>query len=124
MIKSTSSGEVHSFDDFAILHRWIVEHRVSRDDLLSRTGEQWRALGTIAELAPFFQTALQLPDSERVVRPLTQDRASGSRQQTQCGAASTETISALIARRFAIRRIVAEAGTRFSTRSCRNHTEP
>jgi len=50
-----ASGEVLTFRELATLQKWIVEGRVARDDELSATGEGFRRLGSIAELAPFFQ---------------------------------------------------------------------
>ncbi|MHB1845377.1 MAG: zinc-ribbon domain-containing protein [Deltaproteobacteria bacterium] len=49
------SGEVISCKDLGELQRWIVERRVSRDDEVSLSGDAWRALGGMPELASFFQ---------------------------------------------------------------------
>jgi predicted Zn finger-like uncharacterized protein len=49
------SGNVFSFKELTTLQKWIVERKVSRDDEISLTGEAWKRLGNIAELASFFQ---------------------------------------------------------------------
>ena len=48
-------GSVLSFKELTTLQKWIVERRVSRDDEISKSGETWKRLGSIAELASFFQ---------------------------------------------------------------------
>ncbi len=53
------SGEAFSFDSLATLHKWIIERRVARDDEISRSGQSWKELGDIAELAPFFHVVDQ-----------------------------------------------------------------
>jgi len=58
----TASGETQSFGSLKDLQRLIAEGKVSEDDKLARTGEGWKRLGDIAELATFFQAA-------RVARP-------------------------------------------------------
>ncbi|MCB9547287.1 MAG: zinc-ribbon domain-containing protein [Myxococcales bacterium] len=47
-------GEVREFRDLATLQQWIVERKVARDDEISKTGESWKTLGSIVELASFF----------------------------------------------------------------------
>ena len=49
------SGNIFSFKELTTLQKWIVERKVSRDDEISLTGEAWKRLGNIAELASFFQ---------------------------------------------------------------------
>lgn len=49
------SGNTFTFKDLTTLQKWIVERKVSRDDEISLTGETWKRLGDIAELATFFQ---------------------------------------------------------------------
>lgn len=51
----TASGKVMKFKELTTLQQWIVERRVSRDDQISKSGETWKRLGDIAELASFFQ---------------------------------------------------------------------
>ncbi|MDF1564839.1 MAG: zinc-ribbon domain-containing protein, partial [Deltaproteobacteria bacterium] len=55
----TKSGDVYTFKDLTTLQKWIVERKVSRDDEISRSGETWKRLGNIAELATFFQVVDQ-----------------------------------------------------------------
>lgn len=50
-----ASGNVFSFKELTTLQKWIVERKVSREDEISLTGENWKRLGNIAELASFFQ---------------------------------------------------------------------
>lgn len=49
------SGNTFTFKDLTTLQKWIVERKVVRDDEISLTGETWKRLGDIAELATFFQ---------------------------------------------------------------------
>src|SRR5437763_13970334 len=49
------SGNIFSFKELTTLQKWIVERKVTRDDEISLTGEAWKRLGNIAELASFFQ---------------------------------------------------------------------
>jgi predicted Zn finger-like uncharacterized protein len=49
------NGNVFTFRELTTLQKWIVERKVARDDEISLTGESWKRLGTIAELASFFQ---------------------------------------------------------------------
>ncbi|KFE67709.1 hypothetical protein DB31_8192 [Hyalangium minutum] len=49
------SGNTFTFKDLTTLQKWIVERKVARDDEISLTGETWKRLGDIAELATFFQ---------------------------------------------------------------------
>src|SRR5688500_8302900 len=53
------TGETLSVDRLATLQQWIMEGRVERTDQISRTGEVWKQLGAIAELATFFAAATQ-----------------------------------------------------------------
>ena len=50
-----ASGNVFTFKELTTLQKWIVERKVARDDEISLTGETWKRLGNIAELASFFQ---------------------------------------------------------------------
>jgi len=51
------SGAVVPFDRMAALQDWISKGSVSRDDLISRGGGEWKRLGDIAEMRPFFDAA-------------------------------------------------------------------
>ena len=50
-------GSVYTFERMTTLQRWIAEGKASRWDMISRTGDSWKALGEVAELAPFFEKA-------------------------------------------------------------------
>lgn len=50
-----ASGNIFTFRELTTLQKWIVERKVTRDDEISLTGESWKRLGNIAELASFFQ---------------------------------------------------------------------
>src|SRR5262249_15248636 len=47
-------GETRRFRELTTLQQWIVERKVTRECEISRTGETWKKLGDIAELASFF----------------------------------------------------------------------
>jgi predicted Zn finger-like uncharacterized protein len=49
------SGNVFSLKDLTTLQKWIIERKVVRADEISLTGDNWKRLGDIAELATFFQ---------------------------------------------------------------------
>src|SRR5512143_1445131 len=49
------SGNIFTFRELTTLQKWIIEQKVSRDDEISLSGDQWKRLGNIAELASFFQ---------------------------------------------------------------------
>lgn len=49
------NGNVFPCRDLTMLQKWIIEGKVSRDDEISLSGETWKRLGNIPELASFFQ---------------------------------------------------------------------
>jgi len=49
------NGNIFTFRELTTLQKWIIEQKVSRDDEISHSGEQWKRLGNIADLASFFQ---------------------------------------------------------------------
>ncbi len=49
-----NDGQVYALKDLPELQRWIVERRVSREDEVSLSGDAWRGLGSMPELASFF----------------------------------------------------------------------
>ena len=49
------SGNIFTFRELTTLQKWIIEQKVTRDDEISHSGEQWKRLGDIGELASFFQ---------------------------------------------------------------------
>ncbi len=98
------TGNVFSFKELTTLQKWIVERKVSRDDEISLTGEAWKRLGNIAELASFFQVvddarqvqeleALQQmkeklstsPSSPPALPPSAHDEPSGVKAASQSG---------------------------------------
>jgi hypothetical protein len=50
-----ASGNIFTFRELTTLQKWIIEQKVARDDEISLSGDQWKRLGNIAELASFFQ---------------------------------------------------------------------
>jgi predicted Zn finger-like uncharacterized protein len=70
-----ASGNLFTCKELTTLQKWIVERKVTRDDEISLTGESWKRLGNIAELASFFQVvdeaqrALQLSALQPVQQP-------------------------------------------------------
>jgi predicted Zn finger-like uncharacterized protein len=50
-----ANGNTFTFRELTTLQKWIIEQKVARDDEISHSGEQWKRLGNIAELASFFQ---------------------------------------------------------------------
>jgi hypothetical protein len=54
-VVETTSGRLLHLADLAMLHRWIVERRVGREDRLSRNNEGQLQLRDVAELLPFFE---------------------------------------------------------------------
>jgi predicted Zn finger-like uncharacterized protein len=50
-----ANGNIFTFRELTTLQKWIIEQKVSRDDEISSSGDQWKRLGNIAELASFFQ---------------------------------------------------------------------
>ena len=49
-----STGNIYTCRELTTLQKWIVERKVSREDEISLTGETWKRLGNIPELAGFF----------------------------------------------------------------------
>jgi predicted Zn finger-like uncharacterized protein len=60
-----ASGNVFTFRELTTLQKWIVERKVVRDDEISLTGESWKRLGNIAELASFFQVVDEAQRAQR-----------------------------------------------------------
>jgi predicted Zn finger-like uncharacterized protein len=60
------SGNVFNFRHLTTLQKWIVERKVQKQDEISLTGESWKRLGDIAELASFFQV---VDDAARAAAP-------------------------------------------------------
>jgi hypothetical protein len=54
------NGDVYSVPDAATLQRWILERRVSAEDMVSQHGMRWTAIGERLEFALFFAAADRL----------------------------------------------------------------
>lgn len=48
-------GNVFTCRELTTLQKWIIEGKVGRDDEISLSGDTWKRLGNIPELASFFQ---------------------------------------------------------------------
>ena len=68
VVKRESTGERIEFEDLSTLQRWIVEQKVSRRDLISKTGDSWSTLGSINELAAFFKVVDELNEPRNASR--------------------------------------------------------
>src|SRR5512133_1527237 len=64
-----ANGNVFTFKELTTLQKWIVEQKVARDDEISLSGDQWKRLGNIAELASFFQV-VEAAESARAHGPM------------------------------------------------------
>ena len=51
------NGNIFPCRDLTMLQKWIIENKVSRDDEISLSGETWKRLGNIPELASFFEAS-------------------------------------------------------------------
>ena len=49
------NGNAYVCKELTTLQKWIIEGKVGRDDEISLSGETWKRLGNIPELASFFQ---------------------------------------------------------------------
>ncbi|MBA2664578.1 MAG: zinc-ribbon domain-containing protein [Bradymonadaceae bacterium] len=70
MVKSASSGDILYFAGFDVLHRWIMERKVQKDDAISRTGKSWKTLGTIGEFMPIFQVVESIANISSASEPM------------------------------------------------------
>ncbi|MBI4511935.1 MAG: zinc-ribbon domain-containing protein [Deltaproteobacteria bacterium] len=76
----TPTGEIRHFRELTTLQQWIVERKINRNCEISRTGETWKRLGEVAELASFFlvvdqaeaavRAAVAASDSGRIPAPM------------------------------------------------------
>lgn len=62
MIRRQNSGDILYCSGFDVLHQWLVEGRVTAGDTISRTGNSWKRLGDIGELAPIFEVVESIAD--------------------------------------------------------------
>ncbi|MDB4971505.1 MAG: Proline-rich protein [Myxococcales bacterium] len=81
MIRMASSGELFRFRELTTLQQWIVERKVTRDDEISRSGDQWKRLGGIAELASFFHIVEQAAAVARADGPRAAAEAANAAYQ-------------------------------------------
>ncbi len=84
------SGATFPFDRLAVLQDWISEGKVSESDLLARSGGDWKRLGDIAEMKPFFEAAR----NKRAGSPASQPVAAGYPAPASEGRAETMRVSA------------------------------
>ncbi|MSP62333.1 MAG: tetratricopeptide repeat protein [Myxococcales bacterium] len=73
LVRSAATGDVKRFRELTTLQQWIVEKKVSRDDEISRSGETWKRLGGIAELASFFHVVEQAETRPTAAYPILTD---------------------------------------------------
>ena len=66
----TATGRSLRLSDLTTLHKWIIEHRVEREDRLSRGGDSWQRLGDMAELVPFFDIVDSAEQAHSAATPL------------------------------------------------------
>jgi predicted Zn finger-like uncharacterized protein len=52
-----ASGATFPFDRLGVLQDWISAGKVSEDDLIAKSGGEWKRLGDIAEMRPFFDAS-------------------------------------------------------------------
>jgi hypothetical protein len=57
-------GKVYLVRDWATLQRWIMEHRVGRDDMVSEGGVNWDTVGSRPELGSFFAALEKIEAAE------------------------------------------------------------
>ena len=73
-----AGGQPIAVKDLPDLQRWIVERRVSREDEVSLTGEAWRQLGSMPELASFFEVVEAAERARAPAPPVRQGPGSAS----------------------------------------------
>jgi predicted Zn finger-like uncharacterized protein len=68
-----ASGATYPFDRLGTLQDWIAEGKVSENDLIAKTGGEWKRLSDLAEMKPFFDAAR----GSQIRREVTQPVAAG-----------------------------------------------
>jgi len=68
-----ASGATFPFDRLGTLQDWISEGKVSENDLIAKTGGEWKRLSDLAEMKPFFDAAR----GRQLRREVTQPVAAG-----------------------------------------------
>jgi hypothetical protein len=69
------------FKELTTLQKWIVERKVGRNDEISLTGETWKRLGDIPELATFFEIVEQAKRAEMLAATGPDPFGTGERGQ-------------------------------------------
>ena len=70
-------GAVSTFRELTTLQRWIVERKLGRDDEIGLDGENWKRLGSIPDLAPFFEVVAVAARVEELEAELAGGRTRG-----------------------------------------------
>ena len=55
LVRLAISGEVFKIYDLHMLKEWILGRKVTREDAISKEGNVWKPLGSVAELQPIFR---------------------------------------------------------------------
>lgn len=71
------AGNIFTCRELTTLQKWIVERKVSREDEISLTGDSWKRLGDIPELAGFFIVVDQANKAQLLEHQLKSGPASG-----------------------------------------------
>ncbi len=80
MARKTGSGDVMYFSGFDVLHRWIMEGQLGRQDEISRTGARWVRLEHIGEFTPVFEVVESI---QSLTQPSNPDPLDDSRQRNR-----------------------------------------
>jgi len=65
-----ANGAIVPFDRMAVLQDWIAKGVVSREDQINRGGREWKRLGDIAEMKPFFDAANLAHATQPGIQPI------------------------------------------------------
>lgn len=57
-----ANGDISYFSTFDVLHKWMMEQKAVKEDEISRSGEKWVTLESIAEFSPVFQVLDSIKD--------------------------------------------------------------
>jgi predicted Zn finger-like uncharacterized protein len=66
LVKLQLTGEVFKIYDLKMLKEWILERKLTREDLISKEGNVWKPLGGVPELGAIFRQA----ESQRISQPM------------------------------------------------------
>ena len=81
-------GKVYLVRDWATLQRWIMEHRVGRDDMVSEGGVNWDRVGGRPELGSFFAAMEKIEAAEMAGIGLASDHLDEEPPTSEGGAFS------------------------------------